>query len=179
MPLKLHASLRYQSDLNVPMGSIKPSPISLRRKLFPEACRAELTQEMMQRADVDPVLQPTELTIPHIRALSDAYAHLCAHEPRLSSYEFREELSLKHQRKNEHKPVDSFMDSTWSAPQPCWGILSVDFQRWAVAEKKSKTKRSPLIVCVSRWRQHIALSSDISTWHRHAFLNTLPAPREK
>ncbi|TNN83042.1 Dimethyladenosine transferase 1, mitochondrial [Liparis tanakae] len=64
-------------------------------KLFPEACRPELTQEMMQKADVDPVLRPTELTIPQFRALADAYAQLCAHEPSLLSYEFREELRLK------------------------------------------------------------------------------------
>lgn len=66
------------------------------RKLFPEARRLELTQEVMQSADVDPTLRPTELTIPQIRALADAYAHLCTREPSLHSYEFREELKLKH-----------------------------------------------------------------------------------
>lgn len=65
-------------------------------KLFPEARRVELTQEMMQQADVDPILRPTELTIPQFRALADAYARLCAHEPALLTYEFREELRLKH-----------------------------------------------------------------------------------
>ncbi|XP_013866076.1 dimethyladenosine transferase 1, mitochondrial [Austrofundulus limnaeus] len=70
--------------------------------LFPEAHRPEMTQEMMQRADVDPVLLPTHLTIPHIRALADAYAGLCAEEPGLLSYEFREELRLKHARKKKH-----------------------------------------------------------------------------
>ncbi|XP_037551448.1 dimethyladenosine transferase 1, mitochondrial isoform X2 [Nematolebias whitei] len=81
-------------------------------KLFPEECRAELTQELMQRADVDPVLRPTELTIPHIRALSEAYAHLCAREPSFFSYEFREDLRLKHLGMDKQMPVDSLKDST-------------------------------------------------------------------
>lgn len=55
-----------------------------------------MTQEVMQRADVDPTLRPTELTIPQIGALADAYALLCSLEPHLQSYEFREELRLKH-----------------------------------------------------------------------------------
>uniref|UniRef100_A0A087XHB6 rRNA adenine N(6)-methyltransferase n=1 Tax=Poecilia formosa TaxID=48698 RepID=A0A087XHB6_POEFO len=88
------------------------------RMLFPEACRLELTEEMMQRADVDPVLRPTELTIPHIRALSDAYAHLCANDPNLFSYDFREELRLKHLGRNHHTSVDAFKEMP-SAPQPC------------------------------------------------------------
>lgn len=72
-----------------------PSCFSRPRKLFPEARRAELTQEMMQEADVDPLLRPTELSIPHIQALADAYAGLCRREPGLLSYEFREELRLR------------------------------------------------------------------------------------
>ncbi|XP_022059827.1 dimethyladenosine transferase 1, mitochondrial [Acanthochromis polyacanthus] len=92
-------------------------------KLFPEACRDELTQEMLQKADVDPILRPTELTIPHVRALADAYAHLCTREPGLLSYEFREELRLKHLLRKGETPVDAFMDtsgSTLQSPlQPC------------------------------------------------------------
>lgn len=57
-----------------------------------------MTQEVMQSADLDPILRPTQLTISHIRALADAYAHLCAREPGLQHYEFREELRLKHLR---------------------------------------------------------------------------------
>ncbi|XP_047201643.1 dimethyladenosine transferase 1, mitochondrial [Girardinichthys multiradiatus] len=87
-------------------------------KLFPEACRSELTQEIMQKADVDPVLRPTELTIHHIRALTDAYAHLCTNDPSLFTYDFREELRLRHLRRNQHTPVDSFKEMP-SAPQPC------------------------------------------------------------
>jgi len=58
---------------------------------------------MMQKADVDPILRPTELAIPQFRALVDAYAHLCAHEPSLLSYEFREELRLKRLSKLRNK----------------------------------------------------------------------------
>lgn len=65
-------------------------------KLFPEARREELTREVMRKADVDPILRPTELTIPQIGALADAYAQLCSREPGLVDYEFREELRMKH-----------------------------------------------------------------------------------
>ncbi|XP_039993805.1 dimethyladenosine transferase 1, mitochondrial [Xiphias gladius] len=92
-------------------------------KLFPEACRMELTQEMMQKADVDPTLRPTDLTIQHIRALVDAYACLSAHEPSLLSYEYREELRLKHIARQTKAPADTCMDTPTSKPpsplQPC------------------------------------------------------------
>ncbi|XP_034714036.1 dimethyladenosine transferase 1, mitochondrial isoform X2 [Etheostoma cragini] len=84
-------------------------------KLFPEACRVELTQEMMQKADVDPTLRPTDLTIPQFRALADAYAHFCCHDPSLLSYEFREELRLKHLARQRNKPMDQ---PTGTAPSP-------------------------------------------------------------
>ncbi|XP_051246939.1 dimethyladenosine transferase 1, mitochondrial [Dicentrarchus labrax] len=84
--------------------------------LFPEACRVELTQEMMQNADVDPTLRPTELTIPHIRALVDSYAHLCTREPSLLSYEFREELRLKHPSGQRNTPTDTFNDTVTGTP---------------------------------------------------------------
>ena len=61
---------------------------------------------MLQNADVDPTLRPTELTIPQFRALADAYAHLCMHEPSLLHYEFREELRLA---KQGNKPEDTFI----------------------------------------------------------------------
>ncbi|KAM9777477.1 dimethyladenosine transferase 1, mitochondrial [Neosynchiropus ocellatus] len=64
-------------------------------KLFPEAGREERTGEMLQKADVDPMLRPTHLTIPHFKALVDAYAEMCGREPGLIHYEFREELRLK------------------------------------------------------------------------------------
>ncbi|XP_018553337.1 dimethyladenosine transferase 1, mitochondrial [Lates calcarifer] len=85
-------------------------------KLFPEACRMELTQEMMQKADVDPTVRPTELTIPQVRALVDAYAYLSAHDPHLLNYEYREELRLKHLARQKKVPVDTFMDMSTSTP---------------------------------------------------------------
>lgn len=92
-------------------------------KLFPEACRVELTQEMMQKADVDPTRRPTELTIPEIRALVDAYAHVCNHEPSFLNYEFREELRLKHLARQRNMPMGAFMDTPTGTPpspqQPC------------------------------------------------------------
>ncbi|XP_040916404.1 dimethyladenosine transferase 1, mitochondrial [Toxotes jaculatrix] len=88
-------------------------------KLFPEECRLELTQEMMQKADVDPTLRPTELTIPQIRALVDAYAHLCSREPGLLNFEFREELRLKHLARNSNAPVDTPTSTPSSPLQPC------------------------------------------------------------
>ncbi|XP_041667863.1 dimethyladenosine transferase 1, mitochondrial isoform X2 [Cheilinus undulatus] len=92
-------------------------------KLFPEACRAELTQEMMQRADVDPTLRPTDLTIPHVRALADAYAHLCTREPGLISYDFREELRMKNLARQRSTSIDTFGDTATCTPadpqKPC------------------------------------------------------------
>lgn len=88
-------------------------------KLFPEACRVELTQAMMQKADVDPTLRPAELTIPQFRALADAYAHLCSHEPSLLSYNFREELRLGHLAGLGNTSVDTFIDTpTGTPPSP-------------------------------------------------------------
>ncbi|KAG7510130.1 dimethyladenosine transferase 1, mitochondrial [Solea senegalensis] len=87
--------------------------------LFPEACRVDLTQEMLQRADVDPTLRPTELTIPHFRALVDAYAHLCATDPSLFHYDFRDELRAKHVSRKTDSPADTFMDTSATSLQPC------------------------------------------------------------
>ncbi|XP_061897861.1 dimethyladenosine transferase 1, mitochondrial isoform X1 [Entelurus aequoreus] len=69
--------------------------------LFPEASRDALTEEMMHKADVTPTLRPTELTIPHIKALADVYAHMCARDPHLIGFEFRDELRLKHLSRRE------------------------------------------------------------------------------
>lgn len=88
-------------------------------KLFPEVYRLELTEEMMQKADVDPLLRPTELTIPQIRALTDNYAHLCARDPSLLHYEFREELRAKHLARHRNTPRDKFVGTpTGTPPRP-------------------------------------------------------------
>ncbi|XP_071761923.1 dimethyladenosine transferase 1, mitochondrial [Centroberyx gerrardi] len=86
--------------------------------LFPEARRLELAGVMMREADVDPTLRPTELTIPHIRALADAYAYLCARDPGLFTYEFREELRLKHLGRRMGEPMGAFIDTAAGAPPP-------------------------------------------------------------
>ncbi|XP_069392476.1 dimethyladenosine transferase 1, mitochondrial isoform X2 [Paralichthys olivaceus] len=88
-------------------------------KLFPEARRIELTQQMMQQADVDPILRPTELTIPHIKALADSYAHLCSREPSLLRYEYREELRMKHLSRQTNTPMDTRSSAPPSPLQPC------------------------------------------------------------
>ncbi|KAM9354290.1 dimethyladenosine transferase 1, mitochondrial isoform 1-T3 [Pholidichthys leucotaenia] len=80
-------------------------------KLFPEACRAELTQELMQKADVDPVLQPTQLTIAQFRALADVYASMCVHDPEIRSYDFREECRQKSFNKRGDAPSEEFMET--------------------------------------------------------------------
>lgn len=64
--------------------------------LFPSAQRLELAEVMMREADVDPTVRPIELSIAQFRTLSDAYARLCASDPALLTYDFREELRLKH-----------------------------------------------------------------------------------
>lgn len=73
-------------------------------KLFPEASRVELTQEVLEKADLDPTLRPTELKIPQFRALCDAYAHLCSLDPDLIKYEHREgRLEREEMRKMDNK----------------------------------------------------------------------------
>lgn len=144
------------------------SPLPLRppfRKLFPEARRAELTQEAMRSADVDPTLRPTQLTIAQVGALADAYARLCAREPDLRGYEFREELRLKHLSGRRSTLLNSVQVSL-PPPPP------------SIRDGKA-TKELLLIACFGAGRQQIALSGDISTWRTHAFLkSSLPAPRE-
>ncbi|XP_055011032.1 dimethyladenosine transferase 1, mitochondrial [Boleophthalmus pectinirostris] len=69
-------------------------------KLFPEASRVELTQEMIQKADIDPTLRSTELKIPQFRALCEVYAHLCSQDSSLIDYEYREELRQNRQQRS-------------------------------------------------------------------------------
>ncbi|KAJ8290582.1 hypothetical protein GJAV_G00014850 [Gymnothorax javanicus] len=75
--------------------------------LFPEMRRLELTELMMRMADVDPMLRPTQLSIPQFQALADAYARLCTENPGLAAYEFREEARGKRcRRATGHDDVD-------------------------------------------------------------------------
>nr|XP_023664328.1 dimethyladenosine transferase 1, mitochondrial [Paramormyrops kingsleyae]XP_023664338.1 dimethyladenosine transferase 1, mitochondrial [Paramormyrops kingsleyae]XP_023664349.1 dimethyladenosine transferase 1, mitochondrial [Paramormyrops kingsleyae]XP_023664358.1 dimethyladenosine transferase 1, mitochondrial [Paramormyrops kingsleyae]XP_023664364.1 dimethyladenosine transferase 1, mitochondrial [Paramormyrops kingsleyae]XP_023664373.1 dimethyladenosine transferase 1, mitochondrial [Paramor len=63
--------------------------------LFPEMLRLELAEQMLQMADVDPTLRPTQLSVAKFGALADAYSKLCARNPGLFSYDFREERRNK------------------------------------------------------------------------------------
>lgn len=69
--------------------------------LFPESQRQEFTEVLLHRADVDPTLRPTELSISEFRALADAYSTLCQENQGLVEYDFREELRLKHKAKKQ------------------------------------------------------------------------------
>ncbi|XP_067099172.1 dimethyladenosine transferase 1, mitochondrial [Osmerus mordax] len=79
--------------------------------LFPAAQRLELAEVMMREADVDPTVRPMELSIPQFRTLSDAYARLCTSDPALLTYDFREELRLKHLGRKMGKPPGTLGDT--------------------------------------------------------------------
>lgn len=64
----------------------------------------------MRRADVEPTLRPTQLTLAHFRALADAYAELCARDPQLLTYEFREELRLRNLARRRDEPSEGGED---------------------------------------------------------------------
>ncbi|KAF6116563.1 transcription factor B1, mitochondrial [Phyllostomus discolor] len=59
--------------------------------LFPEAQRLESTEKLLQGADVDPTLRPTQLSVSHFRSLCDVYRKMCDEDPHLFAYNFREE----------------------------------------------------------------------------------------
>lgn len=60
--------------------------------LFPEAQRLERTGKLLEWADVDPTLRPTQLSVSHFRSLCDVYRKMCDEDPHLFAYNFREEL---------------------------------------------------------------------------------------
>ncbi|XP_048210309.1 dimethyladenosine transferase 1, mitochondrial [Perognathus longimembris pacificus] len=60
--------------------------------LFPEAQRLENTGRLLQLADVEPTLRPTQLSILHFKSLCDIYRDMCDEDPQLLAYNFREEL---------------------------------------------------------------------------------------
>lgn len=59
--------------------------------LFPEARRLESTGRLLQMADVEPTLHPTQLSVSHFRSLCDVYRGMCDEDPHLFAYNFREE----------------------------------------------------------------------------------------
>lgn len=50
-------------------------------------------------ADVDPTLRPTQLSMFHFKNLCDVYRKMCDEDPKLFTYNFREELKEKKKRK--------------------------------------------------------------------------------
>ncbi|XP_042558012.1 dimethyladenosine transferase 1, mitochondrial isoform X1 [Dipodomys spectabilis] len=63
--------------------------------LFPEAQRLESTGRLLQQADIDPTLRPTQLSVLHFKSLCDIYRRMCDEDPQLFAYNFREELRQK------------------------------------------------------------------------------------
>ncbi|XP_036104506.1 dimethyladenosine transferase 1, mitochondrial [Molossus molossus] len=73
--------------------------------LFPEAQRLERTGKLLEGADVDPTLRPTQLSVSHFRSLCDMYRKMCDEDPHLFAYNFREELK-KNKCGNQEKEGD-------------------------------------------------------------------------
>ncbi|XP_032016926.1 dimethyladenosine transferase 1, mitochondrial isoform X1 [Hylobates moloch] len=73
--------------------------------LFPEAQRLESTGRLLELADVDPTLRPSQLSISHFKSLCDVYRKMCDEDPQLFAYNFREELKRR-KNKNEEKEED-------------------------------------------------------------------------
>ncbi|XP_021570257.1 dimethyladenosine transferase 1, mitochondrial isoform X3 [Carlito syrichta] len=74
--------------------------------LFPEKQRLESTGRLLQQADIDPTLRPSQLSIAHFRSLCEVYRRMCDMDPCLFAYNFREELKQsksKHQDKEDGK----------------------------------------------------------------------------
>ena len=67
--------------------------------LFPEAQRLESTGKLLELADVDPTLRPTQLTVSHFKSLCDVYRKMCDEDPHLIAYNFREELRQKSEKR--------------------------------------------------------------------------------
>lgn len=73
--------------------------------LFPEVERVESTGKLLELADVDPTLRPTQLSVSHFKSLCDVYRKMCDEDPLLFAYNFREELK-QNKSKNQEKEDD-------------------------------------------------------------------------
>lgn len=62
--------------------------------LFPEECRDDTTKELFDKADVDPLLRPFQLSVEECLRLSQAYADHIVKYPEINLYDYR--LSLIH-----------------------------------------------------------------------------------
>lgn len=69
--------------------------------LFPEARRLESTGKLLELADVDPTLRPTQLTVSHFKSLCNVYRKMCDEDPHLFAYNFREELRQKSKKEDD------------------------------------------------------------------------------
>ncbi|XP_012882457.1 PREDICTED: dimethyladenosine transferase 1, mitochondrial isoform X2 [Dipodomys ordii] len=79
--------------------------------LFPEAQRLESTGRLLQLADIDPTLRPTQLSVLHFKSLCDIYRMMCDEDPQLFAYNFREELRQKKRKtveKEEEEEEESY-----------------------------------------------------------------------
>ncbi|XP_064454336.1 dimethyladenosine transferase 1, mitochondrial isoform X1 [Mirounga angustirostris] len=77
--------------------------------LFPEVQRVESTGKLLELADVDPTLRPSQLSVSHFKSLCDVYRKMCDEDPHLFAYNFREELK-QNKSKTQEKEDDKERD---------------------------------------------------------------------
>ena len=90
--------------------------------LFPEARRLESTGKLLQLADVDPTLRPTQLSVSHFKSLCDVYRKMCDEDPHLFAYNFREELKQKSEKRGWQGELQTVAATSGAGSQ-----LDVDF----------------------------------------------------
>lgn len=73
--------------------------------LFPQIHRVESTGKLLELADVDPTLRPSQLSVSHFKSLCDVYRKMCEDDPHLFAYNFREELK-QNKSKNQEEEDD-------------------------------------------------------------------------
>lgn len=73
--------------------------------LFPQIHRVESTGKLLELADVDPTLRPSQLSVSHFKSLCDVYRKMCDEDRHLFAYNFREELK-QNKSKNQEKEDD-------------------------------------------------------------------------
>ncbi|XP_049509103.1 dimethyladenosine transferase 1, mitochondrial isoform X2 [Panthera uncia] len=71
--------------------------------LFPEVQRVESTEKLLELADVDPTLRPSQLSVSHFKSLCDVYRKMCDEDPHLFTYNFREELKQNKSKNQERE----------------------------------------------------------------------------
>lgn len=86
--------------------------------LFPEAQRLESTGKLLELADVDPTLRPTQLTVSHFKSLCDVYRKMCDEDPHLFAYNFREELRQKSEKRGWQGELQTVAATSGAASLP-------------------------------------------------------------